>query len=432
YSFYQRARETDTHRCSERSPALTLTTASALSGTILVSGEARFGKTLVASFTNTNNSGVLSYTWKRGAMTVGIGETYAVQAVDIGNQLSVEVTSSVQHGSVTRIIGTAQKAEYIGAAPEAPTRLARTSSSITLTPLSGYEYSRDGRSWQSNNRFTGLAASTTYSFYQRVAASATMEASAASEAVRLSTAAASAGGTGGSSDDGGGTDGDEAEEGVTTLYSLTLTGDNTRVLSTALTGLIRGNQTRDVTIKLDNASFTFFQGTMQAIPGQLWYDFGVTINGCIHEQAAGAAAGEGYVATIHYNYEGELPASANIRLWLGSMHAGKTLYYYRFDPVEKTLEYMQSAVVDSTGWVTVVQESCSDYVFTQTAPGASAATPTPDMAALTPTPTAEPTATPAVTTARTAWSGWVLALIIAAALLFIIGGIWLYMRNRDE
>ena len=426
YLFYQRVRQNDTHAASPSSGPLSVTTMPALTGTVSVSGEPRYGKVLVASFNQNNNTGALTYTWLRGAMAVGTGTTYVVQATDIGNQLSVVVTSTVQYGSVTRIVGTVGKAEYAGDTPEAPTRLSRTANSVTLTPISGYEYSRDGKTWQDSNKFTGLKADTAYKFYQRVKASAFIEASPSSEAVSIRTAADSAGGDnagGNNDDDTGGTDA------VTALYSLTLSSGNTRVLSTTMTSLIKGNQTQDVTIKLENASFTFFKGTMQALPGVLWYDFGVLINGCIHEQAARAAAGDAYVGTIHYHYEGKLPASANIRLWIGAQHAGKTLYYYAIDTRTRELAYIQAAVVDTEGWVTVVQDHCSDYVFCDRE--ILSAAPSPEPAAETPEPTAAPSPAPNPVKPRGSITGWQITLIIALGALLIIGGIWLYIRNRD-
>lgn len=435
YSFYQRVAETNTHLCSAASAALVQKTTLTLTGTIYINDEVRFGKTLTVSFGQTNNTGTLTYTWWRGGMKVGTGEMYNVQAVDIGNQLSVEVTSSKEFGSVKRILGTVQKSAYIGVTPASPARTARTSSTITLKAVSGNEYSRDGVNWQSSNRFTGLSAGKTYKFYQRVAATATMEASPASDPISLSTAAASSDDNTTNNDDNSGGNNTEVDNtgAETALYSLTLTGDNTRVLSTTMSNLIKGNATQDVTIRLDNASFTFFKGAMKQVAGQLWYDFGVKINGCIHEQAAAAAAGEGYVATVHFNYDGALPASANIKLWLGAMHAGKTLYYYKFDSEARSLSYMQSAVVDTTGWITVVQDSCSDYVFCDRDIFAAPPTPTLEPPVLTPTPTEEPDIQSAASSTRPGlMSGWLLALIICVALLFIIGGIWLYVKNRDE
>ncbi len=56
--------------------------------------------------------------------------------------------------------------------PDAPTIQSRTANSITLTPTAGYEYSKNGTTWQTSNVFSGLTCGTSYTFYQRVAATA--------------------------------------------------------------------------------------------------------------------------------------------------------------------------------------------------------------------------------------------------------------------
>ena len=59
--------------------------------------------------------------------------------------------------------------------------------SVTLVPTSGYEYSLDGKSWQNSATFNGLSAGTAYTFYQRVAATATSNASASSAGLQVTT-----------------------------------------------------------------------------------------------------------------------------------------------------------------------------------------------------------------------------------------------------
>ncbi len=56
-------------------------------------------------------------------------------------------------------------------APSKPTLSSKTHNSITLKPISGYEYSRDGINWQLSNVFKGLVPETNYMFYQRKAES---------------------------------------------------------------------------------------------------------------------------------------------------------------------------------------------------------------------------------------------------------------------
>ncbi len=52
---------------------------------------------------------------------------------------------------------------------EIPTLLEKTSTSVTLKPTNGYEYSKDGVNWQNSNVFSNLEANKEYRFYQRKA-----------------------------------------------------------------------------------------------------------------------------------------------------------------------------------------------------------------------------------------------------------------------
>lgn len=60
------------------------------------------------------------------------------------------------------------------AAPAAPaaTDANITSTSIDLTPVTGAEYSKDGKAWQDGTKFTDLTANTKYTFHQRIKATA--------------------------------------------------------------------------------------------------------------------------------------------------------------------------------------------------------------------------------------------------------------------
>ncbi len=73
------------------------------------------------------------------------------------------------------------------AAPSAPAATNITTTSVTLKATSGYEYSMDGQTWQNSNVFSGLTKATQYTFYQRVAETATSYASPASPALTVST-----------------------------------------------------------------------------------------------------------------------------------------------------------------------------------------------------------------------------------------------------
>lgn len=430
YTFYQRVAETTTVLASAASAGANLSTLPVLSGTISTTGEARYGITMTATLTGSNNTGTLTYTWKRGSTVAGTGTVYAVSAADIGNQLSVEVTSSVQGGTVTRTFGTVAKAYFIGDAPDAPTRSSRTTSKIVLKAVDGCEYSRGGTTWQDSTTFSGLKSGTSYTFYQRYKATATMEASPASDAFKTSTVSSS------SSDDDSDTSAtptpkpSTTDSATTALYSYTLTADNTRILYSTMKSLAEGNKTQDITIKQDDVEFTFPKGTMTQSYTQLWYDFGATINNSIAAQTAQEIAGDAYVATVHYNYNGELPGTANIRLNVGAAQAGKTLYYYLLND-DKTLTFQQTATVDSTGWATVSQTHCSDYVFLSRDINTASASPSlsPEVSV---SPLPSPTVSPEVKSTGLGTDGWFIAAIILIAVALIVGGIWLYTKNKED
>ena len=194
--------------------------------------------------------------------------------------------------------------------------------------------------------------------------------------------------------------------------------------------LAEGNKSQDVTIKQDDVEFTFAKGTMTDTYTQLWYDFGASINNSIAAQTAQEIAGDAYVATVHYNYNGELPAKANIRLNVGAAQAGKTLYYYLLN-ADKTLTFQQTAVVDNTGWATVSQTHCSDYVFLNR--DINAASPSPEP---TPGASASPLPSPSVSPDKgnegIGSDGWFIAAIVLIAVALIVGGIWLFIKNRED
>lgn len=432
YTFYQRYKETDTAQASPMSAPAGFATTSTLSGVIRVDGDVRFGKTLIATFSGSANSGSLTYIWYRGSVNVGSGQYYDVSAADIGNPIYVRVVGSAASGSVTQLVGVVQKAEYVGNAPDAPTRASRSTSKISLNPTDGMEYSRDGANWQSSAVFTGLKAGTAYKFYQRYKATATIAASPASPA--LTTSTSSSGSSSGSGSENRDDDGDTTvTPSGTALTSYTLSGENTRILFSTMESLIAGNKAQDVTIRSSGVEYTFQKGTMQLTPGALWYDFGAKINGCAHQQAAEQAADGHFVALVHFNMDGSLPAKAGIRILLGTAQAGKTLYYYKFTPNTGALTFMQTALVDASGWAAVEQSSCSDYVFLDADIFAAAlVTPAPTPAM---TPQASPSPSALIAEkpeASGGLGGWLILLIMIVALLLIVVGVVMFIKSRGE
>jgi len=194
YTFVQRMAGTPTLQPSPASnPASFSTDKATLSGTPTITGSAVFGEILTAVTTGVTSVpvvtlGTLSYQWKRGGNNISgaTNATYTLVQADITNTITVTVTAANCTGEVTsNPTAAVQKAPQT--APTAPTKLSQTSTSITLNTVSGYEYNINGGTYQSSTLFGGLSPSTTYSFTQRKAETATHLASQASTAANFST-----------------------------------------------------------------------------------------------------------------------------------------------------------------------------------------------------------------------------------------------------
>lgn len=72
-------------------------------------------------------------------------------------------------------------------APAAPALASKTHNTVTLNAVSGCEYKRDGGAWQKSPVFTGLNGFTEYTFYQRLAETATHNASTQSAPLKVKT-----------------------------------------------------------------------------------------------------------------------------------------------------------------------------------------------------------------------------------------------------
>lgn len=77
--------------------------------------------------------------------------------------------------------------------------------------------------------------------------------------------------------------------------------------------------------------------------------------------------GAGKSVTVLFDHEGKLPGTAEVKLYVGDkFKTGQKLYYYYFDESVKKFEKVgDSFEVDAEGYVTVMMEHCSDYVFTE-------------------------------------------------------------------
>ena len=92
---------------------------SALNGTLTLSGLPVVNQSLVASVSDSNNTGVLTFSWKRDGVKIAEGTASTPTADDIGKTLTCEVTSTVENGCITATTAVITKQ----AAPVAPTNL---------------------------------------------------------------------------------------------------------------------------------------------------------------------------------------------------------------------------------------------------------------------------------------------------------------------
>lgn len=82
-----------------------------LTGTVSISGSLTVAEKLTANIKGTNNTGTLSYQWKRGSVNVGTGQTYTTTTDDIGYNITCEVTSDKEGGLISAKSGLITKKE---------------------------------------------------------------------------------------------------------------------------------------------------------------------------------------------------------------------------------------------------------------------------------------------------------------------------------
>ncbi len=130
--------------------------------------------------------------------------------------------------------------------------------------------------------------------------------------------------------------------------------------------IIAENADSDVVIKCDNGvSFKFEKGTMGTVDGIEAYDFTSIISTVfseVLEAVSDKLTKENFVLDVNYAYSGKLPAAAEITIPVGTEYAGKTLYYSK--KLESGVTLIDTAIVDENGFITVKQDSCSDYLLT--------------------------------------------------------------------
>lgn len=109
---------------------------------------------------------------------------------------------------------------------------------------------------------------------------------------------------------------------------------------------------------------------MEAVEGKTEYDFGSTIIEEYDSSMPDYVLESAFVSGISYNYSGTLPGEASIRLYVGTQYEEGQVLYYSLMSESGTYAEVQAVKVDAEGYITVVQDHCSDYVITTVDPDA--------------------------------------------------------------
>lgn len=162
---------------------------------------------------------------------------------------------------------------------------------------------------------------------------------------------------------------DKTDDVTDNTYTYDATDKDTQVVDNeTFTKLLKENENKDIVIKSNNnVTFTFAKGTMKSVDGKNEYDFSTTINPAYADTMPSYVTKDNFVSQVKFNYSGQLPATASIRIPVGTQYAGKTLYYSYMNN-DNTFADTQTVVVDEEGYITVKQEHCSSYVVTNKAP----------------------------------------------------------------
>ena len=169
-----------------------------ITGTIEDGGIAFDSDTFVYDGTVKKPTVTVKYTPTSGTTQTLVENTdYTVSIKDSGENT---VTEPKNAGTYTVVVAAKSGSCFTGngektytitkadsSAPAAPTRESADKNSITLTAHEGYQYSKDGSTWQDNPKFTGLSPGMEYSFYQRVKGTDNMNESPASAVAKFRT-----------------------------------------------------------------------------------------------------------------------------------------------------------------------------------------------------------------------------------------------------
>ena len=164
YTVYQRVAETDTAYAGESSEGTTVVTlknaAKKPSAPII---ESKTADSITVAKTEGFEYSLDGQNWQKSHVFKGLepNKTYTVY------QLVAETdTTYASESSVGTVVTTLKNTV---AKPSAPVAESKTTDTVTLKKIAGYEYRMDSGAWQKSPVFTGLAPNSTHRFYQRVA-----------------------------------------------------------------------------------------------------------------------------------------------------------------------------------------------------------------------------------------------------------------------
>ncbi len=182
YTFYQRFAETETAEASDCATVTIKTDKSTMSAPDTAPSMASH----TANSITLNEVFGLEYSinginWQKSPVFVGLscGTEYTFY-----QRYAETDTNYASKPSASAVIKTDKG---IPNAPEAPTLLKKTHSSVTLVAVDGYEYSLDGVNWQKSSVFLNLNPETNYFFYCRYAENERYYASPSSEFLKVRT-----------------------------------------------------------------------------------------------------------------------------------------------------------------------------------------------------------------------------------------------------
>ena len=131
----------------------------------------QYGQTLSESVLTGGSTQYGTFTWVNGTENMTIIGTRSYDVVFKWNEESKSkygILDSDEDATLTKKVTVKVEKADNTAIPQKAVLVNRTSGSITVQTVSGYEYSKDGKTWQDSNVFKGLSAFTGYTIYTRV------------------------------------------------------------------------------------------------------------------------------------------------------------------------------------------------------------------------------------------------------------------------